>query len=47
MYHPDGDTFWETVASTVASTVCNITLTLDLARTRDFVRKGALSIGSR
>ncbi|GAA5868527.1 hypothetical protein JCM3774_005417 [Rhodotorula dairenensis] len=43
--HADGynynDTFWMTVASTVASAVCNVTLILDLVRTHDFVRKGS------
>ncbi|GAA5984694.1 hypothetical protein JCM10908_003463 [Rhodotorula pacifica] len=43
--HADGfnynDTFWMTVASTVASTICNVTLVLDLVHTRDFVRKGS------
>ncbi|TKA52321.1 hypothetical protein B0A53_04789 [Rhodotorula sp. CCFEE 5036] len=43
--HADGfnynDTFWMTVASTVASTVCNVTLIVDLVRTRDFARKGS------
>lgn len=37
----DNDTFWMTVASTVASTVCNVTLIVDLVRTRDFARKGS------
>lgn len=37
----DNDTFWMTVASTVASTVCNVTLIVDFVRTRDFVRKGS------
>ena len=37
----DNDTFWMTVASTVASTVCNVTLIVDLVWTRDFARKGS------
>lgn len=44
--HPDGfnygGPFWLTVASTVVSFICNITLVVDLVRTRNFVRKGAL-----
>ncbi|BGP34848.1 Potassium channel [Rhodotorula toruloides] len=36
-----GDAFWLSVASTAASTFCNITLVLDLARTKDFDKKGS------
>ncbi|BGP65411.1 Potassium channel [Rhodotorula toruloides] len=36
-----GDAFWLSVASTAASTFCNITLALDLARTKDFDKKGS------
>ncbi|GAA5968664.1 hypothetical protein JCM11641_007717 [Rhodosporidiobolus odoratus] len=33
--------FWLTVASTAASLVCNVTLSLDLIRTKDFKKKGS------
>ncbi|BGP42936.1 Potassium channel [Rhodotorula kratochvilovae] len=36
-----GDAFWLSVAATVASTVCNVTLVLDLIRTKDFDKKGS------
>ncbi|ORY73112.1 hypothetical protein BCR35DRAFT_307383 [Leucosporidium creatinivorum] len=36
-----GDAYWMTVASTVASVVCNITLIIDLVRTKDFRRYGS------
>ncbi|GEM10803.1 potassium channel subfamily K, other eukaryote [Rhodotorula toruloides] len=36
-----GDAFWLSVASTAASTFCNITLVLDLARTKNFDKKGS------
>lgn len=35
-----GDAYWMTVAATVASLVCNITLVIDLVRTKDFRNNG-------
>ncbi|GAA5824748.1 hypothetical protein JCM11251_005326 [Rhodosporidiobolus azoricus] len=37
----NGSAFWLTVASTAASLVCNVTLALDLWRTKDFDKKGS------
>jgi len=41
-----GDAYWMTVASTVASVFCNITIIIDLVRTKD-LRKYGESLGLR
>ncbi|KAI5476225.1 hypothetical protein MNV49_007987 [Pseudohyphozyma bogoriensis] len=36
-----GDAYWMSVASTVASLICNVTLVVDLVRTKDFDKNGS------